>query len=93
LANPDYINIYMNSAICRTTQVEPQIVQQNGQANFNGTKLQSILVPLPSLAEQSRIVARVAELRSLCADLRQRLTAARDTQLRLAGALVESVSH
>jgi type I restriction enzyme, S subunit len=93
LANPDYINIYMNSAICRTTQIEPQIVQQNGQANFNGTKLQSILVPLPPLAEQSRIVARVAELRSLCADLRQRLTAARDTQLRLAGALVESVIH
>jgi len=49
-------------------------------------------IALPPLAEQSRIVARVASLRALCADLRQRLTAARDTQAQLSEALVAKVS-
>jgi type I restriction enzyme S subunit len=50
-------------------------------------------VPLPPLAEQSRIVARVEALRRLCADLRQRLAASQTAQAQLAGALVESVSN
>jgi len=84
-----YANLYMNTLDCRRTQIEPEIVQQNGQANFNGTKLKNICVPLPPLAEQSRIVARVAELRQLCSDLRAGLNAARSTQTRLAEAVVE----
>lgn len=42
---------------------------------------------LPPLAEQSRIVTRVNELRGLCADLRQRLAAGQTTQAHLADAL------
>lgn len=57
------------------------------------SKLNVALVPLPPLAEQSRIVARVEALRRLCADLRQRLSASQTAQAQLAGALVESVSH
>ena len=49
-------------------------------------------MPLPHLAEQSRIVTRVAQLRRLCADLRQRLAASQFTQAHLAEALVEAVS-
>jgi type I restriction enzyme S subunit len=45
-------------------------------------------LPLPPLAEQSRIVTRVAQLRRLCADLRQRLSASQSTQAHLAEALV-----
>ena len=51
----------------------------------------NLLIPVSPLAEQSRIAARVAELRQLCADLRQRLTASRTAQGHLAEALVESV--
>lgn len=43
----------------------------------------------PPIAEQRRIVARVTELRRLCATLRQRLQAQQATQSRLAEALVE----
>ena len=53
-------------------------------------KWDTLLVPVPPLAEQARIVDRVTELRRLSADLRQRLAASQATQSRLAGALVES---
>ena len=48
--------------------------------------------PLPPLAEQSRIVARVASLRALCADLRHRLTTARAQQTLLAQVLIQVVA-
>jgi type I restriction enzyme S subunit len=48
---------------------------------------------LPPLAEQSRIVTRVAQLRRLCADLRQRLSASQSTQAHLAEALVQAVQQ
>lgn len=46
------------------------------------------VIPLPPLAEQHRIVARVEQLRGLCAELRERLQQSRATQSRLAEALV-----
>ncbi|TAH10655.1 MAG: restriction endonuclease subunit S [Curvibacter sp.] len=49
-------------------------------------------MPFPPLAEQSRIVTRVAHLRRLCADLRQRLAEAQSTQSRLAESLVAEVA-
>jgi len=55
-------------------------------------KMEKIVVPYPPLAEQSRIVARVASLRALCADLRQRLTTARAQQALLAEVLVTEVA-
>ncbi|MEA3393899.1 MAG: restriction endonuclease subunit S, partial [Pseudomonadota bacterium] len=85
---PEYINMYMNTRDCRENEIEPDLTQQTGQANYNGTKLKNIRVPLPPLAEQSRIVARVAELRCLCHDLRQRLSRAQTQQALLAEVLV-----
>ena len=58
------------------------------QPNVGLKSIKSFLFPLPPLAEQQRIVARVEELRRLCADLRQRLTQAREAQSALADALV-----
>ena len=51
-----------------------------------------LLVPLPPLAEQSRIVTRVTALRRLCADLCQRLAERQSVQARLAEALVQEVA-
>ena len=88
LVNPEYINAYMNTRDCRENEIEPDLTQQTGQANYNGTKLKSIRVPLPPLPEQSRIVTRITALRRLCADLRQRLAERQSVQARLAEALV-----
>ena len=57
------------------------------------SKLGAAKFPLPPLLEQSRIVARVESLRSLCADLRLRLVTSQTTQAYLAEALVESVAR
>jgi type I restriction enzyme S subunit len=69
LIKSNYIASYINSKVCRETQLEPQIIQQNGQANFNGTKLSNILIPLPPLSEQIRIVQKLDELMQTCNDL------------------------
>jgi type I restriction enzyme, S subunit len=61
-----YIANYINSKVCRETQLEPQIIQQNGQANFNGTKLSNIIIPLPTASEQHRIVQKLDELMQTC---------------------------
>jgi type I restriction enzyme S subunit len=44
------------------------------------------------IREQERILARVSELRRLCADLRLRLAASQTTQSHLAEALVAEVA-
>jgi type I restriction enzyme S subunit len=58
------------------------------QPNLNVGKVKQSQIPLPPLAEQSRIVTRVEELRSLCSNLRQRLAARQTTQAHLAEALI-----
>lgn len=57
--------------------------------HFVGQALDRYVIPLPPLAEQSRIVSRVASLRALCAELRQRLTTAQSTQSHLSDALLQ----
>lgn len=77
LANPHYVNFAMNSPFFRTTQIEPEITQQCGQANFNGTKLVNSLIPLPPLAEQRRIISKGDQLMALCDGLEARLKKAK----------------
>jgi type I restriction enzyme, S subunit len=50
--------------------------------------VETLLVPLPPLPEQRRIVAKVAELMALCDRLEASLVAAADTRRRLLDALL-----
>lgn len=88
---PVYFSLAMNAPYFRTTQIEPEIVQQCGQANFNGTKLSWCLVPLPPLPEQQRIVAKIDQLMELCDTLEQEIDAATDKQSRLLDAVMAQV--
>lgn len=66
--------------------------RSNGVPHISTKQVAALTIDLPPMAEQARIVARVTELRRLCADLRQRLSASRTTQSHLAEALVESAA-
>ncbi len=60
-----------------------------GQDNISVTKSRSIVLPMPPLEEQHRIVAKVDELMALCDQLKARLTDAQTTKLHLTDAIVE----
>lgn len=66
--------------------------RSNGVPHISTKQVGALTIDLPRLPEQARIVARVTELRLLCADLRQRLAASQTTQSQLAEALVESAA-
>lgn len=57
---------------------------------LNIESLSNIIAPMPPLAEQHRIVAKVDELMALCEQLKTRLADAQITQLYLADAVVEN---
>ena len=62
------------------------------QPTLNVGLIRAAITPLPPEKEQSRIVARVTELRALCQQLRDKLTQARTTQTQLAQVWVEQVA-
>jgi len=59
-----------------------------GQPNVNATSLSELLLPLPPLAEQHRIVAKVDALMALCDALETHLAAAREAQAAFAASAV-----
>lgn len=87
--NPRFINLAMNTPEFRETQIVPLIRKQTGQANVNGTALKNMLIPLPPLAEQHRIVAKVDDFMLLC----NRLEVTLNTCEMLRGRLLDSLLH
>ena len=62
MINTKYLSYWINSNICRRTQIHPKVSKQVGQANFSGSKLKQIVVPLPPIEEQLRIVFKIDDL-------------------------------
>ena len=87
--SPHFLNLAMNTSEFRDSQIVPLIRKQTGQANVNGTALRHMLVPVPPLAEQRRIVAKVDELMALC----DRLEASLTSSFEIRGRLLESALH
>ncbi len=86
---PEYLKLYLESP--------PYWLQLyaksmgTGQPNVNGTSLKSLLVPLPPLAEQHRIVAKVNQLMKLCDELEAQLRQAQAASGKLMEAAVKHV--
>jgi len=59
------------------------------QPNLNVQKIKELLIPLPPLAEQDRIVARADQLLTICDQLEAQLTAVRTERV----SLLEAVFH
>lgn len=73
-ANSGYLNQFFTGATIK---------------HFSGEKLAKYPVPLPPLAEQYRIVAKVDQLMALCDQLKTRLTKSRQLNEQLTSTLVE----
>ncbi len=73
-----FMNFVLNSIYFRKSQIEPQIIKQCGQANFNGTKLKNTFIPLPPLQEQLQIVEKVDKLMHLCDELEDNVKQAKE---------------
>lgn len=83
-----YLHLWLVSNDARGYLRSKATGTQGNMPKINQTVVRNTPVPLPPLAEQHRIVARVEELRGLCADLRKHLQQAQATQSHLADALV-----
>lgn len=60
--------------------------------NVSLKTMRELPIPLPPLAEQSRIVAKVDELTALCEALKAEITSATETQRHLANSIVEQAA-
>jgi type I restriction enzyme S subunit len=80
---PDFVSYFINSVFGRAW-IADVVSQQVGQANVNGTKLQALAIPLPPLAEQTRIVEEVERRLSVVEELESVVSAnlQRATRLR-----------
>ena len=83
---PRYLEMALNSPHCY--EQSQQYTQGISNFDLGLTRMIKITVPLPPLAEQHRIVARIDELMALCDQLETSLTTGDDTRFRLLGALL-----
>lgn len=79
---------FFNSETCLEYMFDKQV--DNARPNLSMGNISKFLIPVPPLAEQHRIVAKVDELMALCDQLKSRLTEAGQLQQKLADVLVVS---
>jgi type I restriction enzyme S subunit len=87
--NCRWTEFYLNAAPARSYFAGAS-KQTTNLASINMTQLKACAVPVPPLAEQYRIVAKVDELMALCDRLKVDLAESRTRQERLATTLIES---
>ena len=85
---PEWFMLYLNSPVGRR-YFESASKQTTNLASINATELRGCPVPVPPLAEQLRIVAKVDELMRWCDALEARLAAAQTA----ASALLDATLH
>ncbi len=88
---PRYVLAYLKSPQFLSVG-ETKMTGTAGQKRLPKEFVESTPFPLPPLAEQRRIVAKVDELMTLCDQLKFRIAEARELQRKLADVLVECVA-
>lgn len=83
--NARYFEYFVRTAKANLLQFAPATAQKN----INLEILTQVLIPLPPLAEQQRIVAKVDALMGLCDRLERSVTETVTTRLRLLDALLQ----
>ncbi len=78
---------FFNSEICLSYMFDKQV--DNARANLSMGNIANFVLPIPPLAEQHRIVAKIDQLMNLCDELKPRLTQARRLNEQLTSSLVK----
>ena len=84
-----YLLHYLNSPVSLQIMFEEQV--ETARANLSLTNMKHFLVPVPSLAEQRRIVGKVDQLLGLCDELAARQAAVRETNAKLMDSAIQSL--
>jgi len=93
LVSADYLALWLNSPEGRESSTIRTYGKGASQGNLNLGLIRTFKIPLPPLAEQHRIVAKVDALMALCDRLEASLAATATTRRRLLDALlVEALS-
>src|SRR3546814_6579606 len=87
--NARYFEYFVRTAKANLLEFAPATAQKNSNLEI----LTSVLIPLPPLAEQHRIVAKVDALMALCDRLGASLATAETTRRRLLEALQIGRAH
>ena len=85
-----YIYMYLRAGLFLK---EIELIGTAGQDNISVTKSRSILLPLPPLKEQHRIVDKVDELMTLCDQLEQQTEASIEAHQLLVSTLLNTLTH
>ena len=88
--NAKYQYIFSVSNYCKEQAKAAE--NKTTQANVGIASIQQFIFPLPPLAEQHRIVAKVDELIALCDFLKSRITSANQLQRKLADIVIEQAT-
>jgi type I restriction enzyme S subunit len=86
----DYVHVISKGVLIRR-QIEGKFVSTAGQKTVNQTHITTLVLPLPPLPEQHRIVTRIDQLMALCDTLDKQIDAATGKQTELLGAVMAQV--
>ncbi len=90
--DPDFAALSMNAGFSSTVVEGLKSGMAASQVNISQPKLRSVPIPIPPLAEQRRIVAKVEQLMALVDALETQLAASRATAANLLSAVVAELT-
>ncbi len=88
--NEKWLEKYLNSSVARAYFANAS-KQTTNLASINKTQLRGCPIPIPPLAEQHRIVAKINQLMTLCDNLEKQIDTAISKQTNLLNALMTKI--
>ncbi|MCI5147688.1 MAG: restriction endonuclease subunit S, partial [Candidatus Electrothrix sp. AR3] len=89
--NSQHLLYFFNSETCRSYMFDKQV--DNARANLSMGNIAKFVIPIPPLAEQQRIVAKIDELMTLCDQLEQQQIQSNTTQQTLLSTLLNTLTN
>jgi type I restriction enzyme, S subunit len=68
--NPEYVSLYLNSSKIKKYFYE-NCDRAISQANFNASKLNEILIPVPELKEQNSIISKIKKKKKISVEIKK----------------------